>query len=547
MRFNFFGDGTMRKVVSTILAASMLTTVAFAGEMHIVTEGESLYSVSEKYGVEIDALAAANDMDSKEMLQLGQELVIPEAGVEAVADEVEEGEEDVLVAELSVPMYETAAEESTIANDDGLLSMSFRDADIRDIFSIIALEMGKTIIYMGDSVNVTFTLSDVTPTEALDLASSLAGVSYLIEGDTLIVGYSGTLSSSFYDKMYITKFSLRYITADMLQSQLGTMGLDVKIMNADANKKAIWVQGFPKELAKISQVINVLDRNENLMLGASAVSDNFQMITTTNITASEFSALLGQLSLPTGILVSTNPYSLYMYASYEDFDSINKIKAIVDVEGNYSTESGTSAFELYQLTNISASSANTILSQIDSLQIVTSDVEPMTLWMRGPATAITQAYSVLEELDTTINNKVNTINVYSLRNITASEMEAKLGAMGISDVLIYTFTMPQFSRSIMIGTSPDNANNISKIITKLDASSASITLPVDSAEGNGATANLGARRTLIAEMSGIPVSSFKISGNVSKDRETTRYVLYLTASPEEIQRVRDIVAEIDGV
>ena len=52
---------------------------------YVVGNNDSLWKVAAKYNIKTDALAAANNLDPKKPLQIGQKLVIPEAGAKATA------------------------------------------------------------------------------------------------------------------------------------------------------------------------------------------------------------------------------------------------------------------------------------------------------------------------------------------------------------------------------------------------------------------------------------------------------------------------------
>ena len=97
----------------------------------------------------------------------------------------------------------------------------------------------------------------------------------------------------------------------------------------------------------------------------------------------------------------------------------------------------------------------------------------------------------------------------------------------------------------MVSAEADYIDTVARIIDALDMKSPSITLPIDSSTAPDGASRLYNRRILISELSGIPSSQFKISTNIAKD-DGYRYIMYLTASPEEIQRVKDLIAVIDG-
>ena len=47
-------------------------------------DGDNLWDIAQTFGITVDAIIGANEMDNPEDLQLGQELVIPAAEDDAV-------------------------------------------------------------------------------------------------------------------------------------------------------------------------------------------------------------------------------------------------------------------------------------------------------------------------------------------------------------------------------------------------------------------------------------------------------------------------------
>ena len=64
--------------------------------VHTVSAGETVYSISRRYGVDIDSLARTNDLDASYRIRLGQELNLPRPGAVVAANRpapATEGEE----------------------------------------------------------------------------------------------------------------------------------------------------------------------------------------------------------------------------------------------------------------------------------------------------------------------------------------------------------------------------------------------------------------------------------------------------------------------
>ena len=59
----------------------LCSVLAFSQTTHIVEKGETLYSISRRYGITVDALQKANGMNSSSILKAGQKLTIPDTAI----------------------------------------------------------------------------------------------------------------------------------------------------------------------------------------------------------------------------------------------------------------------------------------------------------------------------------------------------------------------------------------------------------------------------------------------------------------------------------
>lgn len=89
---------------------------------YTVGNNDSLWKIAAKYNIKTDALAAANNIDPKKPLQVGQKLVIPEAGVnaavaKATAPKAEKGADAALATAGSVKAAAGPSEEEKLLNE----------------------------------------------------------------------------------------------------------------------------------------------------------------------------------------------------------------------------------------------------------------------------------------------------------------------------------------------------------------------------------------------------------------------------------------------
>jgi type II secretory pathway component GspD/PulD (secretin) len=437
----------------------------------------------------------------------------------------------------------------SVLNSSSIINLNIKDADIRDVLSVLAMNGGKNIVYIGEPVKVTAKLGNVPADEAFEFVLRASSMSRIDLDYYVVVGKKEALNATFSDQLAATSFSLKYITSDVLITQIKNLNLNCRVISADTNKNTVWIQGYPDELVHVRRLISMLDKNENLTLGSREIANNFNPVILTYISGLEFSRVLSQLQLPAGFVLETNPSTVYIYAGVQDFEQIEAIRNIVDVVENYSGDGSYAVTQRFEKVALSYVTKDTVQSVISSfglgVDVITSGGFSKAVWLQGSADNIIKAKGIIQAIDTAEASAINSFRVYRLYSVTAAEMEARLRALDISDIAVYTYSFPQFGRQLLVGCSSDYFTTVAGIISSLDVAAAAVTLPVDASEAIDGRARLDRRRSLISEMSGIAPDNFKISGNISKT-ENPRYILYLTAAPEEIQRVRDIIAEIDS-
>ena len=84
--------------------------------------------------------------------------------------------------------------QATSAPATSRIELDFLDADINDVLKALSVQSGKNIVSSKDvKGNITVSLSDVTVEQALDYVSKISGYSYVVEGDTYLVGSKDSL------------------------------------------------------------------------------------------------------------------------------------------------------------------------------------------------------------------------------------------------------------------------------------------------------------------------------------------------------------------
>jgi type IV pilus assembly protein PilQ len=229
----------------------------------------------------------------------------------------------------------------------GPISIDVRQADIRDVLSALAIKNGASIIFAADPVAVSFRVENVAPGQALELLLQAEGLSYIREGNLIIVGKTETLQKDFFKQMILTRFNLLFIPADKLKPLIGELGIPLQSLTLEANPYAIWVQGTPQALSKMQELIQAVDRPE------SETSLEYRSLAVTQVTPLRMAALLNEVGLAPQRVVALNDrllvFDRQLHARWPQVESLAKTLDTTQAREN--------TVFVHQLRNISAADA----------------------------------------------------------------------------------------------------------------------------------------------------------------------------------------------
>lgn len=518
------------------LMAALLITVVFPGmagaaepTYYTVKAGDSLSAIAKEYKTTPAEIAKENGIKEQGIIHVGQVLKIPQT---AQADAAQESE---AAPAASQPQYKP-----------GHISLYVRDGDIRDALSALAVNMGYSIVYTGNPVKVSIKVENVKPETAMDYLLKLAGMTYIRDGDIMIVGTREALSEDFMGRLAVTTFKLKYITGASVADKIQELEINAKPFTMESNPSGLWVQGFPQEIAKVRQLINLLDIPENENISANEEGGNgLTAVRLTYFKPSEFNSFLQSLGIHSGLVLSDGSGILWVYGPSEERTEILDIRNQVD--NQYMVLGSGITMEKLVLSGMSKENALSVLSQLDlKAQAITVNSLSRVIWLRGASQDVQQAMDILQSIDSDTyfdDSQGAFINV-PLRNVRADVALAKLDRMNLPDIDFYTFNYPSLSRTILIYCNRDFLIQAQNMVSLVDSYSPAITLPVDTGES---AQRLRARRDLLCDL--IPdlnSASFDISANVSLDTDTSQYVLYVTETPETIKLIQEMVDRIDN-
>lgn len=561
-------------VLALILLTNAVLPMAVVGsnndaaaeyQYYSVKAGDTLTRIAKNYGVTVSDLMTANDLSNADKIYTGQI--------------------------IKVPLSSASAKGNTLVSSR--ISMTVVEADIEDVLSAIALNAGYYIIMEeGKSQTVTVTLQEMSALKAIDYVTRLVGMTFLKEGNTIYVGTADALNSTFVDKTVLTKIHLDYISAEGLQTQMSALGLsNVQIVSTN-NKDEFYISGYPKELAKVSELIKLLDVSSNIMAGGGMIASNFTPLELEYITAEEFNGLLGNLGLSTGIVLSSRPYTLYVYVSGANLTDIKTIQRIVDkpLTGANLAAQGTTApaagedvtitepstepttgtptepttgtpsdpttpteeplvLREVELTVIDRSAAEEILNSFP-LTITVYGPEKMTkkLWIAGTQDQVDQAEAYIRQFDnadyaaSVLNDK--RFFAYELQNCTAAEMLNRLAALELEGVTFKTGTYSSLTKSLIVYCEPYLEESVKALLLEMDTTATSETANRAIEATSSTTVARQRIDALCALYPELNAYEFTVTEIPGKDGEM-KCVTYVKASSETADYIKALFEEMN--
>lgn len=412
-----------------------------------VQSGDTFQSIASKSGITVSDIMTFNGLTADSTLYKGQIIKIP----------------------LTSKNYSTGLTSSTI-------TIKAKDASVKDLVSAIASNAGYTVIYKGMEQTLSIDLEKVTPLRAIDYITRMVGLSYIKDGNTILVATTADLNSTFIDSLVLSRFTFKYITYTELIEQASALGLgDMKVVSQTNNGRDVWISAYPKETAKLHELVEILDVEGNVMSGSSASISNFTPLKMNYISPDEFSSLLGSLGLHSGIVMTSHPMTLYVFASGQQLAEIMKIKAIVDTaeakapdsgntdgenkpgdsadkDDNTAIVSGNKTIIKLDLVNISRADAETLIGTTDYAGKVTTyghDRMLKSIWIMGASADVQAVKSAVESYDTAVASVASTIHTYEAQNCTVAELMKRLESLDLEGVKFHEYDHPELTSAVI--------------------------------------------------------------------------------------------------
>jgi type II secretory pathway component GspD/PulD (secretin) len=386
----------------------------------------------------------------------------------------------IFVAAMIFPVGALADNSSMSSISQGVspksITINVKDADVRDVLSAVAVNMGYSIVYKGESSDISVKLENVSPSVAFEYILKLIGMTNVREGRTLIVADRDTLTSDFSRSLSLSRFDLKYITPEVLTSKIVQLQLPVTVLSLESNESALWVQGFPVDIAKGGELIGVLDIEENLDEGNMDSEDQegktLSYIRLHYLSAFEFNRFLKTLGVENGISISDDDDELWIYANPDERSTILDIRSKIDKSSIDVDINESDTFETLTVVNISKNTAISAIKAVcPELTVISVDNASKAFFVSGERYDIDRADEMISELDRVNNNSISTTFFnYPLEHITSAEASRRLSGVTFGDSVVwYTSTHPEFGESIFIYCNSDYQDQIRELLERIDS------------------------------------------------------------------------------
>ena len=351
------------------------------------------------------------------------------------------------------------------------MSITFKNADLRDILSTLALAMNVNIILAEEPVTASFQVKDMSPRTALEYLLKTLGMEYVENGNLIVVGKRETLQRDFMNQMVLSHFNLKFIPSDVVSSQIDVLGIPVKKITIEKNDKAIWIQGTPQSLSKVKELISMIDIIENNPNDETIAEKSISLtpFKLEYIAAETLERLIYEMSIDSRtLIIDANPQTIWVDAIGQALKDVEELIAKVDVVENYAIES-TLPLELipYTLNFVSPEELNKIMTEMQiDVKTLYFDSNPNKIWIDSRSKDITDFEELIVKVDLMENTKwpLNIVT-QNLKNVTASKLKTVAQEIGIEAQII---TLDSSAYTVWLIGDKRDILDVSLLVKELD-------------------------------------------------------------------------------
>lgn len=168
---------------------------------------------------------------------------------------------------------------------EGNVSLDFREADIKNVFKILAFKSGVNIVASPDVTGtVSIQLNDVPWQQALDVILQTYGYAYERKGNVIVVTTVENLKKRREDSLLLAEqepietrtFTLNFGKAADIIASIEKMKSERGSINFDERTNTLIITDTSRQLDLVAEVINTLDRTTpQVLIEAKIVETTF--------------------------------------------------------------------------------------------------------------------------------------------------------------------------------------------------------------------------------------------------------------------------------
>ncbi|MBR5544611.1 MAG: hypothetical protein IKU66_03980, partial [Clostridia bacterium] len=373
------------------------------------------------------------------------------------------------------------------------------------------------------------------------------------------------------------------------------------------NGRDVWISAYPKEMAKLAELVEILDAPENISVGSNSIAAAFTPIELDYIPASDFSNLLGSLGLHTGITMTAYPMTLFVYVSGTQFSDIMTIKKVVDTEKaitndnkpgdtivvpdggtNDEPTSDAPAGDVNDNTNNDTNNDTNVndtpteepvqepyvLEKIEFVNLERSDVEgyirtqvsdvtfyghsrmTKAVWVYAKESDVAKAKELIETIDASVPDAASTVHTYTATNCSVETLMSRLSDVNIEGVTFQTYDYSNLTNSIIVYCDASTWNNqIYDLLVAFDTehTGEATWIPLESKEGDTralAEDPLNERLAVMKELypevfNGVEYKVVVLEQKTT-DKTTYKAVLYAKTTSDKASRMTSLLDAMDN-
>ena len=450
----------------------------------------------------------------------------------------------------------------------GSLTLNVKGANILDVLSAVGTNLGYSIIYTGGDTSIDLYVENASPKNVFEYVLSSTGMVAVPSGNSIIVGNKDMIKNNFSDCVAYDRFDTFYVETNVIAQKIREIGVPVKIIEIEGNKKSMWVQGLPQEIAKAREILNLLDIEDNNNNRYSKDGRRLASFYLQYISPSEFDRRLRQMGIDRTIsFYNKDTDRVYVYGTDEEIKTIDRLRGvldrddnfdffgststIVDGEGNVTTVVNGTEYDTLDIGDIPVKDALALIGACKLSPIDTTSLNHK-IFVTGTRTDIDMAKSVLNGAGG--SEVKDTFGVARLKHMSAqAAVDILKDAPFAEDVKFYvekTNSLGEFSDTLYFYCSSDYVPKVKTAVEAIDIASKQTTGETSKSNipfyyGKEADKVKSVLETLISNIVGTGGSRI---GSIDLGTGTgSETILYLqNATTGEVREIDKILDRISG-